>query len=210
MVTLASHCSPDREYLTVKCLPYYLPCKFTSAILTAVYIPPYADVKNALDEIYTATNALKTKSPEALFIVAGGFNQDNLKKKIRSQPCVLPPSLQAEAEMGGSFTESSTMLVRGSRRASPGLLGIAGLTIFKNSADNLDEYATTVMDFINIRSVFLRGNPRKATSPDRVPSNLDAVQTSLLRHSDISLLQAEFPICFKKTTIIPVPKKTHA
>eukprot|EP00061_Rhincodon_typus_P016415 g44617.t1 len=44
----------------------------------AVYIPPHADVKNALDVIYT--NTRETKFPEALFIVAGNFNQANLKQ----------------------------------------------------------------------------------------------------------------------------------
>lgn len=42
---LASSCSPDLEYLTVKCHLYYLPQEFISALLTAVYITPRADVK---------------------------------------------------------------------------------------------------------------------------------------------------------------------
>eukprot|EP00061_Rhincodon_typus_P018864 g48222.t1 len=80
IVTLASHCSPDLEYLTVRCQPYYRPREFTSVILTAVYIQPRADVKNALDMIYTTTNTRETKFPEALFIVASNFNQVNLKQ----------------------------------------------------------------------------------------------------------------------------------
>eukprot|EP00061_Rhincodon_typus_P012416 g38137.t1 len=43
----------------------------------------------------------------------------------------------------------------------------------------------------DIRSVFLRVNPRKATGPDGVPGS-------------------EVPTCFKKTTVIPVSKKTLA
>eukprot|EP00061_Rhincodon_typus_P005869 g25897.t1 len=74
IATLASHCSSDLEYLTIRCYPCYLPQEFTSTILTAVYIPPHVDVKKALDEIYTTTNALETKFPEALFIVTGNFN----------------------------------------------------------------------------------------------------------------------------------------
>lgn len=38
--TVCSHCSPDIEFLTVKCRPAYLPREFTVAIITAVYIPP--------------------------------------------------------------------------------------------------------------------------------------------------------------------------
>eukprot|EP00061_Rhincodon_typus_P000693 g12468.t1 len=47
-----------------------------------VYIPPNADVKNAIDVIYTTTNALKTKFPKSLFIVASDFNQTNLKQML--------------------------------------------------------------------------------------------------------------------------------
>eukprot|EP00061_Rhincodon_typus_P006622 g27453.t1 len=42
--------------------------------LTDLYF--HADVKNALDEVYTATNTLETKFPE--FIVTGDFKQANL------------------------------------------------------------------------------------------------------------------------------------
>eukprot|EP00061_Rhincodon_typus_P010828 g35407.t1 len=43
-------------------------------------MPPHADVKNTLDETYTATNSLETKFSEGLFIVTGDFNQTNLKQ----------------------------------------------------------------------------------------------------------------------------------
>eukprot|EP00061_Rhincodon_typus_P012713 g38615.t1 len=82
MVTLASHCTLDLEYLTVKCHPYYLLREFTSAILSAVYIPPHADVKSVLDEIYTTPNTLEPKFPKALFLVASDFNQANLKEAL--------------------------------------------------------------------------------------------------------------------------------
>eukprot|EP00061_Rhincodon_typus_P012885 g38911.t1 len=79
MVTLVSYCSLDLEPQIVKCLPYYLLHEFTSAILTAVYVPPHAEEKSVLDEIYTITNALETEYREALFSVASDFNQTNLK-----------------------------------------------------------------------------------------------------------------------------------
>eukprot|EP00061_Rhincodon_typus_P008386 g30944.t1 len=53
-----------------------------SAMLTAVYIPPHVDVKNAPDVIYTTTNTLETKFPEVLFIVASDLNQANLKRAL--------------------------------------------------------------------------------------------------------------------------------
>eukprot|EP00061_Rhincodon_typus_P013371 g39705.t1 len=83
VVTLVSYCAPDLEYLTVKCsLTTCCMHEFTSATLTADYILPQVKVKNALGEIYTATSALETKFPKALFIVAGDFNQANLKKVL--------------------------------------------------------------------------------------------------------------------------------
>eukprot|EP00061_Rhincodon_typus_P010593 g34994.t1 len=145
----------------------------------------------------------------------------------------------------------------------------------KNSADNLDKYVTTVMDFISecmevcvpkkaicvfprrkpgmnqeihcqpktrraafklddtdlyrkstyefrkardakrqyrTRSVFPRVNPRKMTSPDGVPSHalkscVDRLAEVFADIFNLSLLQAKVPTCFKKSTIIPVPKE---
>ncbi|XP_060696811.1 uncharacterized protein LOC132825498 [Hemiscyllium ocellatum] len=78
VVNLVSYCSLHLEYLMVKCCPPCLPQEFTSAIIIAVYIPPDAEVKNALHEIYITTNSLEMEYPEALFIVIGDFNQANL------------------------------------------------------------------------------------------------------------------------------------
>eukprot|EP00061_Rhincodon_typus_P006780 g27774.t1 len=138
------------------------------------------------------------------------------------------------------------------------------LTVFKYSAENLDEYPTTVMDFISkcmehcmpkklarlfpnwkpwmnreihsllktrmhsvtchdspghtcahcqiVRLVFLGINPRKATGTDRIlgqalRSCADQLAEVFTDIFNLPLLQAEAPTCFKKTTIIPVPKK---
>ncbi|XP_072364407.1 uncharacterized protein [Scyliorhinus torazame] len=62
VATLATYCSPDLEYLTVKCRPYYLPREF---IITAVYIPPQAEVRKDLGELYTVINNYETEHPEA-------------------------------------------------------------------------------------------------------------------------------------------------
>ena len=36
---LKSFCSPDLEFLTIKCRPHYLPREFSAIIITVVYIP---------------------------------------------------------------------------------------------------------------------------------------------------------------------------
>eukprot|EP00061_Rhincodon_typus_P012261 g37887.t1 len=66
----------------------------------------------------------------------------------------------------------------------------------------------------DVRLVFLRINPRKVTCPDRVPdralgSCADQLAEIFTDIFNLSFLQAEVPTCFKKATIIPVPKKAH-
>ena len=66
-----SFCSPDLEFLTTKCQPYYLPREFSSVIITAVYIPSQADTAAALKELHWTLYKLETIYPEDAFIVAG-------------------------------------------------------------------------------------------------------------------------------------------
>ncbi len=37
------HCSPDIEYLILKCRPFYVPREFTAILITGVCIPPRAN-----------------------------------------------------------------------------------------------------------------------------------------------------------------------
>ncbi|XP_072362773.1 uncharacterized protein [Scyliorhinus torazame] len=188
VATLATYCSPDLEYLTVKCRPYYLPREFTSAIITAVYIPPQAVVRKALDELYTVINNYETEHPETLFIVAGDFNKANLKS-------VLPKFYQHIScpTRGDNTLDHCYSKIKGAYRSIPrphfgksdhktvlllpayrqklkrenpakkvvqcwseeteellrDCLETEDWSIFKNSATNLNECATTVTDFIS-------------------------------------------------------------
>lgn len=76
---ISSHCSPDIEFLTIKCRPFYMPREFTTVIITAVYIPPNANTKGALSVLYRFISDLQTTHPDGVFIVAGDFNQANMK-----------------------------------------------------------------------------------------------------------------------------------
>lgn len=57
---------------------FYLPREFTT-VITGVYIPPSANAKEVLCELYGAISELQNAYPDGLFIVAGDFNHANLK-----------------------------------------------------------------------------------------------------------------------------------
>ncbi len=65
--------------MVVKCRPFYLPREFTAIVIVAVYIPPCANAKDALRELYSAISEQQTNNPDGFFIIAGDFNHANLK-----------------------------------------------------------------------------------------------------------------------------------
>ena len=78
----------------------------------------------------------------------------------------------------------------------------------------LDE-PVSVVTIADVRAVFSKVNPRRATGPDGVSrralrSCVDQLAGVFADIFNLSLQQSEVPICFKKTTIIPVPKKIQA
>ncbi len=75
---IVSHCSTDIEFMIIKCRPFYLPWEFSTLIITAVYIPPSANTKEAMCVLYNAISNLQTTLPEGVFM-AGDFNQVNMK-----------------------------------------------------------------------------------------------------------------------------------
>ncbi|KAK0154381.1 hypothetical protein N1851_003535 [Merluccius polli] len=76
---IKTHCSPDLEYLAVKCRPFKLVREFCAIIIVAVYIPPRADTKLALEYLYCLVSRQMNAHPEAAVIVAGDFNHVELK-----------------------------------------------------------------------------------------------------------------------------------
>uniref|UniRef100_A0A1A8GH13 Reverse transcriptase domain-containing protein n=1 Tax=Nothobranchius korthausae TaxID=1143690 RepID=A0A1A8GH13_9TELE len=81
-VLASSYCSPMVEFVTVRCRPFYLPREFTTVFIIGVYIPPSANAKEALGEMYTNISDLQNTHPDGLFIVAGDFNHANLKSVL--------------------------------------------------------------------------------------------------------------------------------
>ncbi|KAI4887034.1 hypothetical protein NFI96_005191 [Prochilodus magdalenae] len=81
-VLVSSYCSPLVEFMVVRCRPFYLPREFTAVLIISVYIPPGANAKAALCELYSAISGLQNTHPDGLFIVAGDFNHVNLKSVL--------------------------------------------------------------------------------------------------------------------------------
>ncbi len=76
---VSSYCSPDLEYVTVKCRPIYLAREHTVVMLTAVYIAPDANTSSALGYLHDTISNQQSMYPEAVHIIAGDFNHANLK-----------------------------------------------------------------------------------------------------------------------------------
>ncbi|KAK3508999.1 hypothetical protein QTP70_015950 [Hemibagrus guttatus] len=81
-VLVSSWCSPLVEFVTVRCRPFYLPREFTTIFIVGVYIPPSANAKEALCELYGAISELQNAHPDGLFIIARDFNHTNLKSVL--------------------------------------------------------------------------------------------------------------------------------
>ncbi len=78
--SLSRSCSPHLEHLSIICRPFYLPCEFSSVIVTAAYIPPQADTGLALSKLHDVLSGYINKHTDAAFIIAGDFNKANLRQ----------------------------------------------------------------------------------------------------------------------------------
>ncbi len=77
--SIKSFCSPDLEFHTLLCRPFWLPREFTAIIITAGYIPPQANTDQALRELYRNISEQETAHPDAAFVVTGDFNKANFR-----------------------------------------------------------------------------------------------------------------------------------
>lgn len=56
-----------------------MPREFTAINITAVYIPPSANINIALSILYQSISSMQNSNPDSVYIIAGDFNQAKLK-----------------------------------------------------------------------------------------------------------------------------------
>lgn len=76
---LGTHCFPDLEYMSVRCRPFFLPRELSVVIITAVHIPPDANVSTALSVLLHTINKHQWAHPDSVHIIAGDLNKATLK-----------------------------------------------------------------------------------------------------------------------------------
>ncbi|KAK2912264.1 hypothetical protein Q8A73_006377 [Channa argus] len=113
-VLVSRFCSSLVEFVTVRCRPFYLPREFTTVFIVGVYIPPSANAKEALCELYGAISDLQNAHPDGMFSIAGDFNHANLRT-------VLPKLHQHVdfATRGGNTLDLVYTNIPGAYRAEP-------------------------------------------------------------------------------------------
>ncbi len=80
-ISILSHsCSLHLEHLSIICRPFHLPCKISSIIVTAVYIPPQADASLVLSKLHNVLSGYINKHPDAAFIISGDFKKANFRQ----------------------------------------------------------------------------------------------------------------------------------
>lgn len=67
-------CMDELEPLSISLCPFYLPREFGHVIVTALYIPPSANITRASQTIYQCIEKLQTASPGTPKIILGDFN----------------------------------------------------------------------------------------------------------------------------------------
>ena len=157
-IIIKSHCSPNVEYLMVKCRPFYLPREFTSTVVTAAYIPPDANAKLAMKELHAAISKQQTSHPEAAFIVAGDFNHSSQRFDRDNQEAVIKAVLTTDHQpLTLSSTDMCAALSRINARKAAGPDGIPG-RMFRACAGQLAEVLTDIfnLDFLSNRPQSVR------------------------------------------------------
>ena len=69
----------QRYFLNRALVNFYLPREFPSVMIFAVYIPPEANAKSAIDQLSDIITQHENANSGALSIIVGDFNHTNLR-----------------------------------------------------------------------------------------------------------------------------------
>ena len=182
-MTTDTYCSPDVEYLTVRCRPFYLPREFTVIIITAVYIPPDANTKTTLGCLLSAISKQQRGHPDGVYVIAGDFNKTNLKTVLTEfhQHIHCPTRGRNTLDhvyrphicMNRSTARVIQVWPEGASEQLQNCFSDTDWTIFQD--DNIDTYTSSVLFYIKCNS----------------------------------LSQCTVPTCLKTSTIVPAPKQSQ-
>eukprot|EP00061_Rhincodon_typus_P005186 g24410.t1 len=176
-------------------------------------IPHDMDVRNALDEIYTATNTLETKFPKTLYIVAGDFNQANPKWAMPKchqhnscttrGPNILNHCYTAIKDAYHSIPQPQLQEIRSQRCIPLPWLSVPRQwkTVSEAAWDQWTGPCSSEVHSLlkSRRAAFNSDDP-----DEHRKSKYD------LRKAIREAKRHQSPTYFKKATIIPEPKKPHA
>ncbi|KAI2661958.1 putative 149 kDa protein [Labeo rohita] len=180
-VTVLKMCCSCLEALFINCKPFYSPREIHSFILVSVYISPQAHVSLSLQKLADQITELEQQHPDSVLIVLGDFNKANLSK------------IQT-----ASLGLSDHCLVH-------------LIPTYRQKPKSAKPVAKTISED-EVRHVYRKNKRRKAPGPDGVtPACLktcaDQLAPIFSQIFNRSLELCEVPSCFKRSTIIPVPKK---
>ncbi|KAK1784814.1 hypothetical protein P4O66_003478 [Electrophorus voltai] len=216
VVILTRSCSPNLELLALKLRPFYLPREFTSVIINTVYIPPQANMDTALCELHEALTQFQTQHWDAALIVVGDFNSANLKRAVPNLYQHVTFPTRGNRTLDHCYTpykdrspNSANANGASANSASPnGTIGAASGTY----AGPTIEQRPLIITESDVRRVFKRVNTRKAMGPDGICGRVlkacaDQLAPVFTDIFNLSLTLSIIPSSFKRSTIVPIPKK---
>ena len=215
----------------------YIPREFTSAVITAVYIPPHADTNQALDELLAVIDRrLRLLWPVILTTPRWGkscrdtINTSAVLRVVRTHSTMftLPSRMHIRPSLAPPFGKSdhvSVLMLPSFRQKLKHAIPVTRISYVLRSAIRSAKrhYRDKVKSHYqgsNTRNIWpglksISDYRRKSSSAEAVSASLPALKVCADQLSDVftdifnmSLLQSVVPACFKEAIIVPVPKKT--
>lgn len=191
-------CSPDLEFMLLKCRPFHLPREFTAVCICAVYIPPDANAKLALTQLQDSINNSLVAHLDSVFIAAEDFNPTDLKTVLskfhRNVKCamhaykaqayphlgmsdhlalMLHPCYTSKIKTAGPIVKTVRSWPEGAIPELQDSFHHTDWSVFEGrgmlTCESLDEYTPTVLDYINFCVDYTTSWKQIRVFPNRKP-----------------------------------------